>query len=85
MREMSRVASTRAFSLVAGILATTCSFWIEAAELPSALSNVVERARAIVQKGDAPNVPGFQLRLPLMGKLSGRKDSASAMSVRKSV
>jgi len=69
MREMSRVATKRSFSLVAGILATTCSFWIEAAELPSALSNVVERARAIVQKGDAPNVPGFSVAVAVDGKI----------------
>jgi len=60
---------TRVFNLVAGILAASGSFWLEAAEPAPAWSNTVEHARAIVQKGFAAKVPGCSVAVAIDGKI----------------
>ena len=60
---------TRVFSLVAGILLGTGSFWLEAAEPASAWSNAVEHAHAIVQKAFATKVPGCSVAVAVDGKI----------------
>src|SRR5215831_4069309 len=62
-------AASRFLILVAGSLAAICSFWIEAAEPATALSNAVEHARAILLKEFAPKVPGFSVAVAIDGRV----------------
>jgi CubicO group peptidase (beta-lactamase class C family) len=62
-------AASRFLILVAGSVAATCSFWSEAAEPATALSNAVEHARAILQKEFAPKVPGVSVAVAIDGRI----------------